>query len=648
MRKFTTLITTTAVITGSWMGCSGKNATELVPGVSTQMQIPRDLKTVRVDLAPAGEQSRCIVENVNQFNNGLDLPRTLGVLNEVDRSRIITITIWGYDVAESEAESLTDCLKPASSDPLHKPRILRRARVSYVNGKILFLPMPLRYSCYDVTCKEDETCKAGDCVSADVDSATLPEFNASLIDGKDNLCFSPKNCAGSLIPAKTLSANDCTYTFSVDAPAGLTGMNVKVFYDGGEAEILDLDKEEGFEVVDTKTVKLAPGLCKIAKGQVPGKTINTIMLSPACAPKTMYQPLCKEELLKLPNLPDGGFTTDGICNVAKELQPAPSLLYIMMDDAQSMAPVFGPKGLKQVLSFNLTDPAFRTTYVAFRRFDHKVSNCVDPSNALATPEIGFELAPTNQAAIAAILGNESAPLASNPPLYIDSALRGNGAYQAIKDFTKVTAFNRRAVMLIANRRFGPATQTVGKESSEGGTCNLGAALVGTDAADNAFKTDKINTYSVMLANKLGGTPVIDEATAIAKAGGTDVIDARSDDQTVAVKAFNKVVADLGSCLYETPSGLVPDSATKISYLNPISVAETSIPFSSECTEAKQSEKNGWNTDGNRIRICGQPCATLRDVITTVANAIAAKNLLESKSDAPPSLPLYATKACASN
>ena len=207
MRKFTTLIITTAVITSAWVGCSGKNSTELVPGVSTQMQIPRDLKTVRIDLAPAGEQSRCVIENVNQFDNGRDLPRTLGVLNEVERARVITITIWGYDVSEFEAPSLQDCLVTPMSDTKHKPRILRRARLSYVNGKILFLPMPLRYSCYDkVDCKEDQTCKAGECVSADVDSATLPEFNASMFDGTDNLCFSPSGpYTGAILCASSIT-----------------------------------------------------------------------------------------------------------------------------------------------------------------------------------------------------------------------------------------------------------------------------------------------------------------------------------------------------------------------------------------------------------------------------------------------------------
>jgi hypothetical protein len=599
------------------------------------MQVPRNLKTVRIDWAPAGEQSRCTIENVNPVTNGITLPRTLGVVNGQEATRVITITIWGYDVSDSEAPSLQDCLVSPLSDTVHKPRILRRARLGYVNGKILFLPMPLRYSCFEkVDCKEDETCKAGECVSADIDSATLPEFSPSLIEGNDNLCFSPQACTGALIPAKTVSAADCTYTFAADPPAALTGMNVKLFYDGGEAEILDLDKEEGFDLVDSKTVKLAPGLCKIAKGLTPGKSLTNIMLSPACPPKTIYQPLCNSELVQLPNLPDGGFTPDGVCNVSKELQPAPSLLYVVMDDALSMAPIYGPAGLTQVLSFNLTDPAFRTTQVAFRRLAHDATNCTNDPNPLATPEVPFKLAPENQVAVAAVVGNAANAQATNPPFYIDAALRGNGAYRAIKTFSGSSAFNRRAVMLIANRRVGPAVQS--NAATEGGTCNLGA-LNAVDLAATALTNDKIYTYVVMLGN-VSGTPVITEASALATAGGTSVLDARSGGAGAAA-VFNKVVADLGSCLYETPTGLAPTSDTKISYLNPITVAETSVPFSADCSEAKQTTANGWNADGNRIRVCGSACTTLRDVITTISSAA------QAKSETPPKLPLYATKPC---
>src|SRR5258708_12691631 len=95
--------------------------------------------------------------------------------------------------------------------------------------------------------------------------------------------------------AKLVDASNCVYEFPSPPPG--TGVNARVYYDGVEEEILDLDPNEGFFVPDAskpQVFQLAPGLCDLVKkGSDPALTPRNIAPVPpptSPPPTTPTQP----------------------------------------------------------------------------------------------------------------------------------------------------------------------------------------------------------------------------------------------------------------------------------------------------------------------------------------------------------------------
>ncbi len=415
-------------------------------------------------------------------------------------------------------------------------------------------------------------------------------------------------------------------------------MNVRVYYDGAEAEILDLDPAEGFTVPDAtkpRQFQLAPGLCAMVNGTstTSPRQIVAVDVALACKSKRGLQAICasQQPSANPQTLPDGGTSTDGTCNVANTLQPAPSALYILLDDSKDMAPIFGTMGLSQVLSFSLDAPAFRTTSVGFSLLPHDMNDCTAMPGSLATPiNVPFALAEVAQTQIATVVGKASNALSTDPPLYIDAALSPNNAYKALTNLTAGgTVYNRLALLLIENRTIPTMPEDCGGPSSP------------DSEAKDAYASSGIYTYVIALGNASQTTPMDDtEANLIALSGGpstgTRFFDARTD-ASVGGQAFNSIVSDLGSCLYEKPS--TTTSSTIISYTNPLTQQSVTIPFDATCSQANETTASGWNIDSGRIRICGAPCDTLRSALSTSADAALAMNV------SAPSIAVTATQLC---
>src|SRR5215467_12543734 len=127
---------------GAWAGCSPKKQTEIVPGVSTQVRVPKDMKSVRLDVNVGGQNRFC---NVYDVTNGVaHLPRTLG-LQSGGNNGPVKITVTGYRFKADDPEApteYTNCdLQPTVSKFVNwdqrNPdkgfaRILRSSRMPYV------------------------------------------------------------------------------------------------------------------------------------------------------------------------------------------------------------------------------------------------------------------------------------------------------------------------------------------------------------------------------------------------------------------------------------------------------------------------------------------------------------------------------------
>ena len=143
-----------------WSGCTKKEATEYVTGVSTQVKVPRDLQYIRLNVSIGGVSTFCRAYPV--YNGRVQLPRSLGTFaqNDEPSAEPITYSIVGYTEKLDEGDALDDvACSTKTKVGENGARILRRSRQPYVKDEILFLPMPLKYSCYDTLCEGDDmTC----------------------------------------------------------------------------------------------------------------------------------------------------------------------------------------------------------------------------------------------------------------------------------------------------------------------------------------------------------------------------------------------------------------------------------------------------------------------------------------------------------
>lgn len=716
-----------AVGLGGDAGCSATKPTELVPGATTQVEVPKDLGGLRVIVVGNGQK---VFDQSYTVTNGIViLPATLGIVAKGSASTVVTIAIFGY---KPSVMSDPACSNTAWNDTLQNPQpvgtqcgpsVERGSTQTYVDQRILFLPMPLSYSCWgNDACTgtsqpgaTTQTCKGGQCLDNKVDPNSLPDYDPALLDGTQ-VCFSPSACfpPTDTVSALALDPTNCTYTFpsKPDRP----GLNVRVFYEDlkydmtqtppvlvsqtptAEEEVLDFEDSavEGYTVPNpsqAQTFKLAAGLCSLVqagidpagaptnpKVKIPKsgivKAITDVQVSPACQSKRVLLPFCAQEQNPQGHttLPDGA-PGNVTCNVPLVLQPAPSAVYLVMDDSSLMSAAFGQQGYATAMSLSLADPIFKRTYVSFRFLDHSLSDCAATNTPYGMPIVPFGLAPDVQAQIAAQLLNVTPPdTTSNPaPLNLQTAMRlDQGAFAAVRALqtTQVKgglAPGIGAVMFFVNR--------IPDSTGGGADGGAGNPFPGADcspALDSAMDTNAksameqqitaaanvgLQTFFVVLNDtSMLGPQVLsfyDGIKADLSGKGIDVIDAtspKSQAQTVLAN-FSKTVTQLGTCLYELPPGV--DTSGQMAFTIPVplpNIAPTAptpvpVPFAASCNAANQTSANGWNIENDHIRICGAPCSDLQLSVEGVT-AVTLAGAPDGGLSKIPEVPVTVTIPCA--
>ena len=667
-----------AGIVVAWAGCDAKKQTEYVTGVSTQVAVPRDLKAILINVSVGGSQLFCHAYTV--YNGKVQLPRSLGefAASKTPSAEPITITVVGLteDFSESSSNPLFSACEISSAKVnQNNVRILRRSRQPYIPEQVLFLPMPLKFSCFEKDCgdTDDKTCKAGRCESSNTDEKLLPKFTADLVDGTGAACFSASGCFAGSVPAVLVDASDCTYALPNTAsapplapgapPNPITsagdGINVEVTFDGGyNREILDKDPVEGFSVPDAtkpQRFRLAPGLCDMVKGFNPDGSpsphrITAIRATGLCRAKGQFQPLCADDQLAAMGTPGGVATNlgaSGLCKPA-ELKPAKSVLLIIVDDTENNAIFYtgggGGTGSAEIANSDLvgaalSDPAFTNTFIGLSTFPGSAGTACSPHNLDVAPVIARNARPQIVTKFASLKAD-----GSRKPTGAELNLRGalDDAYTALKTISDA---NRRAVLVVGNRGFNTVN-----------TCGGGPGSP-ADRSTLARTADQIDTYVGLFArdNAAPDTdtdppPELAGARDVARAGepvgpaGPDArfFDARKD-KAAATNALRKIVDDLATCAYDIPSDPPKDDA-ELTYSDPVAIpgrqkAFYSITHDAACTSG-DAAGNGWgyNPTTKRVFVCGKACSDYRDTLRKAA-AYAA-------SYGQPSLavPLFAHKA----
>jgi hypothetical protein len=297
-------------------GCSAKKNTEIMVGVQTDVRVPKDIDEI---------QLRVLVDGVVVFDprspvgdGQASLPGSFGVVAGSERGAPIVVEVLGYVKGNT--------------------RVLRRARLTFVQGQTIFLRMPLKFACYDAeSCPADQTCIGGECKPADVDSAQLPAYtSATQIYGNgagsgSDTCFSAEECFASTF-TPTSSGDGCTFVLAgaTTAPSASGSFGVKridttgtpftpaIRFPNTSTSLgyclpagacfvpVDHDVDEGWEWIDATnqgSFKLATGLCTRMKAL--GGTLVATML---CGEKTVERPVCTP--LGGP-IPDTGGDTSG-------------------------------------------------------------------------------------------------------------------------------------------------------------------------------------------------------------------------------------------------------------------------------------------------------------------------------------------------
>jgi hypothetical protein len=650
LRRFTTLFTGALFS----FACTAEEPTEIVGGVTTQIKVPDYLRSVGILVQVGGSVKFC---NTYPVTNGITvLPATLGVLGAAGLKTTDTVTVQVLGLRTEASDFDTDCVgvqQRGQAEPGQENNrevlVIRRRRLTFVDGRILYLPLPLKESCLDTACPPEQTCVAGACVSLDVDPKSLPDYDERLAFGTTNTCFNGDVClqSAATFPPLLTDPDTCTFKaqWSPDLPKPNPGdLNVRAVYNSFGTEVLDFDtvgtapdQQEGFSLPDPNdplTFKLAPNLCETNYKK---ERILAVEASALCAAKRGFQPICDSYVPPNPRSGAAAPTPGqgaGLCTIA-QLEPVEGFVYVLMDRSFRMYPFYGDGGLRFAIELPLASPVARRTKLAFGFLPADPAQC--GTDAYAMPLVDFGSVADVRQPIADILGNRNTALPNDPPqVALEAALQGAYRGLALQATVPPNRFAQRAVVVISNRAI-----------------DVGACMGGMTAVERAQQATQgpnpIATYAVALGDPNEDNPTADastvaSATALATAGRTRVFNGVADAAEGAT-AVLKILTDVGTCVYRVnrldlgPSDL-NDSAL-LSYVNPLTPtsAAVDIPHNADCNGSSPAGVSGWAAEGDHVRICGQACTDLRDTISTVTGVH-----LQQQLTAPP-VPLVVSAPC---
>jgi hypothetical protein len=284
------------------MSCSDdpKPKGQLMLVLKTDMEVPKDVTAVRL-VVISGVPRHDIMYELGPGEERVKLPGTIAIVAGDGPSLPVRIRVIAYR-------------GPAGA---RKPFVLREAVTTVPTDRVAMLPLPLSWLCWGkleevppvdleldfdavTDCDvEGQTCKAGRCVSASIESSTLPDYVPELVFGgaagpgaggvcHDTLaCFDggfqvAVNIGNCTIPAPIAGAEE-SYNVGLVLPPGDRG----VCNSSGCLVPLDRAPEEGFEL-GTNEVTLPGAVCdRILDGSVRG-----VVVTLACPTKTPAIPTC--------------------------------------------------------------------------------------------------------------------------------------------------------------------------------------------------------------------------------------------------------------------------------------------------------------------------------------------------------------------
>lgn len=255
------------------------NETQITVAVTTETAIPEELD--RLEILVTDGRGSLVNQQTNPVSAQSYFPLTLAIVPRNERSLEgpVQVELRGM---RGNSEQV----------------VLRKAIVSYSEGRTLLLPMPLRMACFHIDdCKADQTCAGGKCLPAVVEAMSLPSYDPKQVfpDTPGATCFEEDECLKDATWVDLLSEDACTFPL----PTGdAKSVNVAIEWAAAPNRIIALDAEdkvEGWTVDTTGSTpvgKLSPGVCLALGQQGARNEALKVYVSTTCKAKLARQPIC--------------------------------------------------------------------------------------------------------------------------------------------------------------------------------------------------------------------------------------------------------------------------------------------------------------------------------------------------------------------
>lgn len=263
----------TALAVALLSGCRVDRETQLTLAITSETKVPDEIDSLEVIVTDYEGSVRSNYPNPVKYQTFF--PATLAIIPESSAS-----------------------LGPAVQIEVHATKndshiVSRKALVSFVEGRTLLLPMPLKMACFAIEdCGATQTCAGGTCIDANQDADKLPYFDPSLVFGDDagGDCFDEGECLPTSMEVPLGDPKACTF----EIPDSAT-VNVSIRWAAAKDRVIALDAEdpqEGWTRQSSTVGKLSPGVCKALVEQNPVNKALAVLVSNTCPPKRATQPYC--------------------------------------------------------------------------------------------------------------------------------------------------------------------------------------------------------------------------------------------------------------------------------------------------------------------------------------------------------------------
>jgi hypothetical protein len=620
-----TLLALATVVSGG--GCDGtQKPTQIVAGVTTQLLVPRDIKSIGLVVQFDGKLHLCTSFPVRNgrvdISDGALIPFTSGLIKEQTKSAI-TVTILGfrYNATDFETTCLTTGRLPQVGEG--GVAIFNRARVPYVDSRVISLLLKLSIMCRGVKCEDEAlTCVAGECIPADIDPTTLPDYSPDHFNPDSSTCFPAFTCMQDNIAAqggipvraaipnvpggirlKEVDATNCIFESELPAAAATGSFNVRAtFGDTLEQEILDFGQPDGFSIPSgagsAQRFQLAPGVCKLYSA---GKIVRLEATKSCPQSKGAYQSICRSDLDRILSGEYLGLEPDE-CSLGK-LDAAPRGIVLLLPRAPSFR-VKVESGELDALFGAFKDASYlKATLAGSMQYPSPgAETCGSQATAMTTlaapAHTSFRRLSAFQTALTTSLQQPQDSAATRfLNVALASAAAAPGQTGAFESGQRV-AFDRYDVFVVA--------QELGTTCANGQTIEEAAALLDGTAS--------VHGIAVGFANN--NPPVDPEVLRPIVSSDGALVDYTASGDAAKEQAALRRVAEViatGTCYLKTKAS--PADLKRLQFLDSASGVPSFITRNDACTPATQATGSGFGvTADGKVTVCGDDCARLRTAL----------------------------------